>query len=75
MRLAVLVGIVLIVAGAFVLFHGLTFTSKRSVVDLGDFHASVEERHPVPAWVGVGAIAGGVALIAAGLRRHLDRMG
>jgi len=33
---------------------------------LGDLHASVSERHSVPPWVGVAAIAAGVVLIVTG---------
>jgi uncharacterized membrane protein len=73
-RLA-LAGLLLIAAGVFVLAWEPTYTKERSVVNLGDFHASVEEKHPVPAWLGVASVAGGVMLLAAGLRRRPDGTG
>ena len=70
MRPLSLVGLVLVAAGAFVLLRGLSFTSRKSVLEVGDFRASMEERRDVPAWVGVLAVAGGVVLLVAGSRRR-----
>ena len=68
MRVATLVGIVLILAGGYFLFAGGTFTTKREVVDVGPVEISAEEKHPVPAWAaGLGLLAG-VALVIAGVR-------
>lgn len=72
-RLAVPAGLVLVAAGVFLVYPGLTYTSRRSVVDLGDFHASVEEQHRVPGWIGGAVIAGGILLLAAGRRRPSNR--
>ncbi|HNV75747.1 MAG TPA: hypothetical protein PLX31_13045 [Gemmatimonadaceae bacterium] len=64
-----LVGIVLIAAGAFVLLRGGTFTSRRDVLDLGGVKVTAEEQHPIAPWVAGAALLGGVALVVSGLRR------
>jgi hypothetical protein len=70
MKSSAIVGILLIIAGAFVLIRGLSYTSQRSVLKVGDLKASVEEKHAIPAWVGGLAIVGGLALVLAGTRRR-----
>jgi hypothetical protein len=70
MRPLSLVGILLLVVGAFILFRGLTYKSKDEVLRVGDLKASVEEKHAVPAWVGGLAIVGGIVLLAAGMKRR-----
>jgi len=70
MRPQLIAGIVLAVLGALILFRGLTYGGGRSVVRVGEFQASVEERRPIPAWVGGLAIGGAVLLIGAGMRRR-----
>jgi hypothetical protein len=64
-----MVGILLAILGAFILFRGLTYGSQRSVIQIGDLKASVDARRTVPTWVGAVAIVGGVLLVGAGLRR------
>jgi hypothetical protein len=70
MRPLSLVGILLLVVGAFILFRGLTYKSKDEVLRVGDLKASVEEKRAVPAWVGGLAIVGGIVLLAAGMKRR-----
>ena len=70
MRPLTIVGLILIVLGGFVLVRGLSFTSQKSVLKVGDFQASVEERRDVPAWAGALAIVGGIVLLVAGRRRR-----
>jgi hypothetical protein len=70
MKPSAIVGILLIIAGAFVLIRGLSYSSQRSVLKVGDLKASVEEKHAIPAWVGGLAIVGGLALVLAGTRRR-----
>lgn len=71
-RLAVPAGLVLITVGVLALYPGLSYTKKRSVLELGDFHATVEERHTIPGWIGGAAIGGGILLLIAGRRRQAD---
>jgi hypothetical protein len=69
MRPLALAGLVLLVLGGFILLRGLSFTSQKSVFEVGDFKASLEERREVPAWAGALAAAGGLVLLVAGRRR------
>jgi hypothetical protein len=70
MRPLTLVGLALLVLGGFVLFRGLNYTSRKSVLKVGDFNATVEERQTVPPWVGAVAVVGGIVLLVAGSRRR-----
>jgi hypothetical protein len=70
MRPSFILGVILLVLGAFVLFRGLSFTSKREVVKVGDLKASVDEQHTVPAWVGGLALAAGLGLIVIGVSKR-----
>ncbi len=70
MRPMVVVGIILLALGGFIVFRGLSYSSDRSVLEVGDLEASVEERRPVPVWAGGLAAAAGLVLIAAGVRRR-----
>lgn len=55
-------GIILIVLGALgLLFGGIQYTSRDTVVDLGPIHATADRQHTLP----IAPIAG-VALIVAG---------
>ena len=53
MRPQALVGIILLVIGAFILFRGMSYKSKDEVLKVGDLKASVEQKHAVPTWAGV----------------------
>ncbi|MBA2458583.1 MAG: hypothetical protein H0V43_06455 [Gemmatimonadales bacterium] len=66
----VVVGIILLALGGFIVFRGLSYSSDRSVLKVGDLEASVEERRSVPVWAGGLAAAAGLVLIAAGARRR-----
>jgi hypothetical protein len=68
MRVLVLAGVLLAAAGGFILARGLTYTSKRTVLEVGELKATVKEEHTIPTWVGGVALAGGIVLALAGLR-------
>jgi uncharacterized membrane protein len=70
MKPQLMVGIVLVLLGAFIVFRGMSYGSQHSTIQVGDMKASVNERRSVPTWVGVGAIVGGVLLIGAGVPRR-----
>lgn len=63
-----IVGILLILAGGFVLVRGLSYTSSRDTVSVGPFSATVTEKQTVPTWVGGAALAAGLLLVVAGAR-------
>jgi len=66
-------GAVLIVLGLLaLLYQGITYTSRDTVLDIGPVHATAERQKtlPLPPSLGVAAMAGGVALLIAGARKH-----
>ena len=66
-----IVGIVLVVAGALALaYGGFSYTRETHQAKLGPLELSVKEKQQVnvPQWAGLGAIALGVVLLAAGGR-------
>ena len=70
MRPLTIAGLILLLLGGFVLLRGLSYTSQKSVLKVGDFHATVEERQTVPPWIGAGAVVAGIVLLVAGSRRR-----
>jgi hypothetical protein len=70
MRPLAIAGLLLLILGGFLLLRGLNFNSRKNVLKVGDFQASIEERREVPAWAGALAAAGGLVLLVAGSRRR-----
>jgi hypothetical protein len=70
MRPQALVGIILVVIGAFILFRGVTYKSKDEVLKVGDLKASVEQKRAVPTWAGGVALVAGIVLLAGGMKRR-----
>jgi hypothetical protein len=67
-----ILGVILIVAGAIVLFYrGIPYTSRDIVIDVGPVKATAEtsKTWPMPPILGGLAIAGGIALIVVGYRK------
>ena len=67
-----LVGIALIVLGivAFT-YHGIPYTSREKVIDIGPVQASVGTRKTIPMsplWIGLSLVSGAV-LVAVGAKR------
>jgi uncharacterized membrane protein HdeD (DUF308 family) len=72
MKPIVLLGIVLIVAGALALaYQGITYTTREKVIDLGPLKASVEKQKtiPLPPILGAVGLAAGIALVLLGNKR------
>lgn len=72
MRPLVLIGVILIVLGVIALaYEGITYTTKRTVIDVGplEVQAEEQERIPLPPILGAVSIAGGLVLVLAGSRR------
>jgi uncharacterized membrane protein len=70
MRPQALIGIILVLLGAFIVFRGMSYNSKDEVLKVGDLKASVTEKRAVPTWAGGVAIVAGVVLLAAGMKRR-----
>jgi len=65
------IGVVLIVLGAVALvYQGITYTSRETVVDIGPVHATADRQKTLPLSpvLGIAAVAGGVVLLVAGVR-------
>ena len=72
MKMASLVGILLIVVGVIGLaVGGINYTHREKVIDIGPIQATTEkhERIPLPPIAGGLALAAGVVLLIAGNRR------
>ncbi len=64
-------GIILIVLGvAGLLYGGITYTSRETVLDIGPLHATADRQRTVfiPPLLGIVAVAGGAMLLFAGGR-------
>jgi uncharacterized membrane protein HdeD (DUF308 family) len=73
MRPVAIIGIVLIVLGlAALAYQGVTYTSREKVLDIGPIHATAEREKtvPLPPVLGVVAVAAGVVLVVAGVRKR-----
>ena len=70
MRLGVLLGVILVALGAWAATGNATYKTKRDVLTVGDFKASVREEHQVPPWVGYLAIGAGIVVLMATVRRR-----
>jgi hypothetical protein len=70
MRPQALIGIVLLALGAFILFRGMSYSSRDEVLKVGDVKASVESKKAVPTWAGGIAIVARLVLIGAGMKRR-----
>jgi hypothetical protein len=66
MRPLSIVGILLLVLGAFIVFRGASYKSRDEVLRVGDLKASVQEKHAVPTWVGGVAMWPGSFFLLAG---------
>ena len=69
MRPATLLGLLLLAVGGFIAFRGFSYSSNRSVLKVGEFEATLEERQTVPAWAGGLVAVAGLVLVAAGMRK------
>ena len=66
-----MVGMTLIAVGLVaVVYQGITYTSRETVLDIGPLHATADRQKTLPLSpvLGLAALAGGVALVVAGSR-------
>ena len=72
MKPVAILGALLIVFGLVALvYQGFTYTRREKVIDLGPIQATAERERtvPLPPVVGIVAVAAGVALVFAGVRK------
>jgi hypothetical protein len=68
-----LAGVMLLALGLVALiYQGVTYTSRETIVDIGPLHATADRQKtlPLPPILGLLAVAGGAALLIVGARRH-----
>jgi uncharacterized membrane protein len=73
MKPIAIAGVLLIVLGVAALaFQGFTYTSRDTVLNIGPIHATADREKTVflSPVIGAVAVAGGVALLIVGVRRH-----
>ena len=63
-------GLVLIAAGLYLVFKGVTYTQEQSVLKIGEFEAKMQQQRRVPEWIGGVALGAGVVLVVVGIRRR-----
>lgn len=66
------IGVVLIVLGLVALvYQGVNYTSRETVLDIGPLHATAERQKtlPLPPVLGIAALVGGLVLVVAGNRK------
>lgn len=72
MKSVTIVGVVLVVLGvAALVYQGVTYTSRETVIDIGPLQATADRERtvPIPPVLGITAIAGGLVLLVVGARR------
>jgi hypothetical protein len=73
MKPIAIVGVLLIVLGlAALVYQGVTYTSRETVIDIGPITATADRQKtmPIPPVIGILAVAGGVALLVVGARNR-----
>jgi hypothetical protein len=72
MKSTAIAGVILIVLGiAALVYQGITYTKRDTIVNIGPIHAEADQQHtiPVPPIIGIVAVAGGIYLVAIGSRK------
>jgi hypothetical protein len=72
MKNMAIVGVLLVLLGVIALvYQGITYTSRETVLDIGPLHATAERQKtlPLPPVLGGLAVVGGVVVLVAGLRK------
>ena len=73
MKPMAIAGVVLIVLGlAALVYGGIGYTTRETVIDIGPLKATAERERtfPLPPVAGIAAVAGGIALLVAGVRKR-----
>jgi hypothetical protein len=70
MRALQIVGALLIAGGLYILIKSPTYSSDKSLFKVGQVEAKLQQDHEVPSWVGGVALAAGIVLVVAGVRKR-----
>jgi drug/metabolite transporter (DMT)-like permease len=70
MRAIQIIGAILIAAGLFILIKSPSYSSDKSLFKVGSVEATVQQDHAIPPWAGGAALAAGLVLVVAGLRKR-----
>ncbi len=71
MKSTAILGVILIILGvAALVYQGVTYTKRDTLVNIGPIHAEADHQHtiPIPPVLGIVAVAGGIFLVATGVR-------
>ena len=74
MKSAAVIGVMLIVLGlAALVYQGVTYTSRETVIDIGPLHATADRQKTLflPPALGIAAVAGGVVLLFVTVRKRV----
>jgi len=66
MKALAALGVLVILAGGYILIRGLSYTSSRDTLEVGPLSATVTQKQTVPTWVGGLAIGAGLVMVIAG---------
>ncbi len=72
MKTTTILGIALILIGVVAFaYQGITYTTRKNVIDIGPLQATVDKKEtiPLPPLVGGLALVGGIALLIVGVRK------
>jgi membrane protein DedA with SNARE-associated domain len=70
MRPLVLIGIIVAIVGGILLYNGGNFTTRKSLVEIGDVKITAPDEHAIPKWAAGIAILAGVGLVVVGSQRR-----
>ncbi len=68
MRVALILGALLIAGGLYILIESPSYSEDKPVLKLGSLEAKVTQRHEIPPWAGGVALAAGFVLVVVGMR-------
>lgn len=70
--MAIVGGLLLVLGLLALVYQGITYTSRETVVDIGPLHATAdrEKTLPLSPVLGLATVAAGVALLVAGVRKR-----
>ncbi len=70
MRGLMIIGVLLLLAGGYILMRGGSFTTQKDVLKVGDaVKITADEKQAIPSWAGWVGVVAGIGLIAAGAQK------